>query len=68
MMMNFFAVSVEKAPHHKSELLQAPTPMYGEYYGPIGSLGTGSKASNNKKFQQSVFEWVQPELNPHLNN
>ncbi|KAA8916850.1 hypothetical protein TRICI_000969 [Trichomonascus ciferrii] len=65
-MMNFFAVPVEKGALSQLWAAVSPDAKSGEYYAPIGLRGKGSKASKDTKLQQSIYQWIQQELSPHL--
>ncbi|KAJ3529661.1 hypothetical protein NM208_g9659 [Fusarium decemcellulare] len=61
-----FATPVEKGALSQIWAAVSPDAKAGEYYGPIGVAGKGSKASKNRELQEKIFKWIQDELQGHL--
>ncbi|KAL1881804.1 hypothetical protein Daus18300_000857 [Diaporthe australafricana] len=61
-----FATPVEKGALSQIWASVSPDAKSGEYYGPIGLAGKGSKASKNHDLQEKLYKWVQEQLTPYL--
>ncbi|KAF4463882.1 short-chain dehydrogenase reductase [Fusarium albosuccineum] len=61
-----FATPVEKGALSQIWAAVSPDAKAGEYYGPVGVAGKGSKATKNRELQEKIFKWIQDELQGHL--
>ncbi|KAK4496964.1 hypothetical protein PRZ48_011413 [Zasmidium cellare] len=64
--VKLFATPLEKGAHSQIWAAVSPEAKSGEYYGPVGKAGDGSKASQDEKLSEELWEWVQKELEGHL--
>ncbi|CAG8403693.1 unnamed protein product [Penicillium salamii] len=62
----FFATPPDKGCHSQIWASVSPDAKNGEFYGPVGKTGSGSKLSQNQELAQSLYEWIQQEIEPHV--
>ncbi|KAF6829781.1 short-chain dehydrogenase reductase [Colletotrichum plurivorum] len=60
-----FATPVEKGALSQIWAAVSPEAKSGQYYGPVGKAESGSKASQNRELQESLFAYIQMELKDH---
>lgn len=61
-----FLPSAEKASLAQTWAAVSPDAKSGEYYGPVGRIEKGSKASRDRELQNELWNWIREELKPHL--
>lgn len=61
-----FATPADKGAHSQIWASVSSNARSGEFYAPVGKPGKGSKQSRDQKLSESLFVWIQSELNPHL--
>ncbi|KAK1722740.1 short chain dehydrogenase [Colletotrichum acutatum] len=62
----FFATPVEKGALSQIWAAVSPDAKSGQYYGPTAKAESGSKLSQDRKLQESIFGWIQKELKGHV--
>ncbi|KIW79916.1 hypothetical protein Z517_06531 [Fonsecaea pedrosoi CBS 271.37] len=60
--INLFATPVDKGVLSQIWAAVSPDVKTGEYYSPIGIAGKGSNASKDRNLQESLYKWIQTEL------
>lgn len=60
--IGLFATPVEQGALSQLWAAVSPDAKAGEFYGPIGLAGKGSKVSKDRELQEKLFEWIQDEL------
>ncbi|KAH6989029.1 hypothetical protein BKA56DRAFT_727598 [Ilyonectria sp. MPI-CAGE-AT-0026] len=60
--VGLFATPVEQGALSQIWAAVSPDAKAGEFYGPIGLAGKGSKASKDREPQEKLFKWIQDEL------
>ncbi|GLA26395.1 hypothetical protein AnigIFM63604_000825 [Aspergillus niger] len=61
-----FATPVEKGALSQIYAAVSPDAESGQYYGPIGKAESGSKLAQNRDLRETLFAWVQAELEGHV--
>lgn len=62
----FFATPVEKSALSQIWAAVSPDAKSGQYYGPTAKAESGSKLSQDRKLQESIFGWIQKELKEYV--
>ncbi|KAI3554596.1 hypothetical protein CABS01_15126 [Colletotrichum abscissum] len=62
----FFATPVEKGALSQIWAAVSPDAKSGQYYGPTAKAESGSKLSQDRKLQESIYGWIQKELKGHV--
>ncbi|KAK1718951.1 hypothetical protein BDP67DRAFT_503870 [Colletotrichum lupini] len=62
----FFATPVEKGALSQIWAAVSPDAKSGQYYGPTAKAESGSKLSQDRELQESIYGWIQKELKGHV--
>ncbi|KAH7148185.1 hypothetical protein EDB81DRAFT_932494 [Dactylonectria macrodidyma] len=64
--VGLFATPVEKGALSQIWAAVSPDAQSGQYYGPVGKAESGSKLSQKRDLQEELFQWIQGELEGHV--